>query len=136
MKRGTENALVITRKDSETAPAVIRSGGGNAQFAYDEFFKATINNEHTRRAYGRIVDRFLGWCEENKLELRNITPGLAGEYMQNLEGSSPTKNQALAALRAFLRRSCAAPRRPPQFVRVGAWDQAQRCGRQDARDQH
>ena len=37
----------------------------------------------------------------SKLELRNITPGLAGEYLGQLEGSAPTKNQALAALRNF-----------------------------------
>ncbi len=73
----------------------------NAAFAADEFFKASISNEHTRRAYGRIVGRFLTWCDERKLELRNITPGLAGEYVGQLEGSAPTKNQALAALRHF-----------------------------------
>lgn len=73
----------------------------NAAFAADEFFKASIGNEHTRRAYGRIVGRFLTWCGDRKLELRNITPGLAGEYVGQLEGSAPTKNQALAALRHF-----------------------------------
>lgn len=73
----------------------------NAAFAADEFFRASINNEHTRRAYGRIVGRFLTWCDARKLELRNITPGLAGEYIGQLEGSAPTKNQALAALRKF-----------------------------------
>jgi integrase/recombinase XerD len=86
---------------SETVPAIIERAGGNARFAYDEFFKATINNEHTRRAYGRIVGRLLAWCEKNDLELRQITPGLAGEYISQLEGSAPTKNQALAALRHF-----------------------------------
>jgi integrase/recombinase XerD len=73
----------------------------NAAFAADEFFKASISNEHTRRAYGRIVGRFLTWCDDHKLELRNITPGLAGDYVGQLEGSAPTKNQALAALRHF-----------------------------------
>jgi integrase/recombinase XerD len=73
----------------------------NAAFATDEFFKASISNEHTRRAYGRIVGRFLSWCDNCKLELRNITPGLAGDYVGQLEGSAPTKNQALAALRHF-----------------------------------
>src|ERR1700722_19063462 len=73
----------------------------NAAFAADEFFQAGISNEHTRRAYGRIVGRFLGWCNKRKLELRDITPGLAGEYFNKLEGSAPTKNQALAALRKF-----------------------------------
>jgi integrase/recombinase XerD len=73
----------------------------NAAFAADEFFKASINNEHTQRAYGRIAGSFLVWCDERRPELRQITPGLAGEYISQLAGSAPTKNQALAALRQF-----------------------------------
>ena len=73
----------------------------NATFAADEFFRASIGNEHTRRAYGRIVGRFLTWCGDRKLELHNITPGLAGDYLGQLEGSASTKNQVLAALRKF-----------------------------------
>jgi site-specific recombinase XerD len=73
----------------------------NAGFAADEFFKAAISNPHTRRAYGRAVGNFLAWCEERKLGLHQITPGLAGEYMTGLVGAAPTRNQALAALRHF-----------------------------------
>jgi Phage integrase, N-terminal SAM-like domain len=73
----------------------------NAEFAAEEFFRATISNEHTRRAYGRIVGRFLAWCNSRKLEVSNITPGKAGDYFGQLKGSEPTKNQALAALRKF-----------------------------------
>jgi site-specific recombinase XerD len=86
---------------STTVPAIILRTGGNARFAYDEFFKATINNPHTKRAYGRIVHRFLAWCHEHDLELHRITPGQAGDYIGQLEGSAPTRNQALAALRHF-----------------------------------
>ena len=64
-------------------------------------FEYGDRNEHTRRAYGRIVGRFLIWCDQRGLVLHNITPGLAGEYVSQLEGSAPTKNQALAALRHF-----------------------------------
>lgn len=83
------------------AVTVLQRSGSNACFAAEEFFKATINNEHTRRAYSRVVNRFLSWCDERGLQLQMITPGLAGEYMGQLEGSAPTKNQALAALRHF-----------------------------------
>jgi integrase/recombinase XerD len=75
--------------------------GANAIFAAEEFFKATLNNPHTKRAYSRAVVRFLAWCEHQGVELRQITPGLAGEYAGQLEVSPPTKNQALAALRHF-----------------------------------
>jgi site-specific recombinase XerD len=73
----------------------------SATFAAEEFFKATLNNEHTRRAYSRIAGRFLTWCNDRGLELREITPVLAGEYLSQLDGSASTKNQALAALRHF-----------------------------------
>jgi integrase/recombinase XerD len=91
------SALPITA----IAIAVLDRSGGNAVFAAEEFFKASISNEHTRRAYGRIVNRFLAWCDERGLQLQMITPGQAGEYLASLEGSAPTKNQALAGLRHF-----------------------------------
>jgi len=82
-------------------PEILVRAGANAVFAAEEFFKATINNTHTKRAYGRAVARFLVWCEEKGVELRQITPGMAGEYIGQLAVSAPTKNQALAALRHF-----------------------------------
>ena len=84
-----------------SAPAVLRRAGKNAMFAADEFFAARISNPHTRRAYARIVGRFLAWCEEQGIELRQVTPGLAGRFIEELPGSDPTKNLALAALRRF-----------------------------------
>jgi integrase/recombinase XerD len=58
-------------------------------------------NDHMRRDYGRIINRFLMWCDKRGLAVHQITPGLAGEYMAGVKGSEPTKNQALAALRKF-----------------------------------
>jgi len=82
-------------------PEILVRAGTNAVFAAEEFFKATVNNAHTKRAYGRAIARFLAWCEQSGVELREITPGLAGEYVGQLAGSPPTKNQTLAALRNF-----------------------------------
>jgi integrase/recombinase XerD len=82
-------------------PQILVRAGANAVFAAEEFFKASLNNPHTRRAYARAVIRFLAWCERHGLELRQITPGLVGEYLNEIEGSAPTRNQALAALRHF-----------------------------------
>src|ERR1700687_4600677 len=64
-------------------------------------FEAALSNDHTKRAYGRAVKRFLAWCEHEGIELRDVTPGLADKYMGQLQGSAPTKNQTLAALRHF-----------------------------------
>ena len=35
------------------------------------------------------------------IELRQVTPGLAGRFIEELPGSDPTRNLALAALRHF-----------------------------------
>lgn len=43
------------------------------------------------------MTRFLAWCEQSGVELRQITPGLAARYI----GSASTKSQALTALRRF-----------------------------------
>lgn len=91
----------ITKYDRTAVPAVLQRAGANAMFAAEEFFKALLNNDHTKRAYGRVVKNFLTWCENHNYELRQITPGIAGEYLAQLPGSAPTKNQALAALRHF-----------------------------------
>jgi hypothetical protein len=40
-------------------PDILVRAGTNAVFAAEEFFKATLNNAHTQRAYGRSVARFL-----------------------------------------------------------------------------
>jgi hypothetical protein len=45
-------------------PEILVRAGANAIFAAEEFFRATINNAHTKGAYGRSVARFLAWCEE------------------------------------------------------------------------
>ena len=84
-----------------SVPAVLERAGRNALFAADEFFGARISNSHTRRAYSRVVSRFLTWCELEDLDLSRVSPGLAGRFIDELPGDSATKNQALAALRQF-----------------------------------
>ena len=103
-----------------SVPAVLERAGAKALFAADEFFAARISNPHTRRAYARVVSRFLAWCEEEHLELARVSPGLAGRFIDELPGDSSTKNQALVALRHFfdtLVTRHAAPLNPFQSVR-------------------
>ena len=97
----SQSALLPASQALDRTPAVLRRAGKNALFAADEFFAARISNPHTRRAYARIVGRFLSWCEEQGIELRQVTPGLAGRFIEELPGSDPTRNLALAALRHF-----------------------------------
>ena len=103
-----EQELVPTTPDSLTEtehegafPAILVRAGKAACFAADEFFSARISNPHTRTAYAHQVSRFLTWCEDQGLELHQVTPGLAGRFLDQLPHRAPTKNQALAALRHF-----------------------------------
>ncbi len=98
--RPLENGLPALPLETAAA-AVLHRAGNNALFAADEFFQATISNTHTRRAYCRAVDSFLTWCAGGNIDLRQVSPGTAGVYLQSLQGSAPTKNQNLAALRRF-----------------------------------
>ena len=84
-----------------TFPAVLVRAGKAACFAADEFFSARLSNPHTRTAYARHVSRFLNWCEDQDLELHQVTPGLAGRFLEQLPGGASTKNQDLAGLRHF-----------------------------------
>jgi site-specific recombinase XerD len=82
-------------------PALVAQVGPAARFAWDELFKAHLQNSHTRMAYRRAVLRFLAWCEAQGLELRRVTPGTVGDYFDHHPGSIPTKKQHLAAIRRF-----------------------------------
>lgn len=102
------------------APAALERAGPKALFASNEYFAARISNPHTRRAYARVVRRFLAWCEKEGLDPFRLSPGQAGRFIHELPGSSATKNQALAALRQFFDRLATrrtAPLNPFQSVR-------------------
>lgn len=108
---------IVTWEQRETVtsdrfepPAIVREAGGNARFAYDEFFRAEIDNDHTRRAYRHAVNRFLIWTEGRGLALQQISPSVVGEYLRQLTtakgppASKPTRKLHLAAIRHFFDR--------------------------------
>jgi site-specific recombinase XerD len=88
-------------------PAVILSAGGNARYAYAEFFGDEVENGYTRKVYRHAVDRFLAWCQEQRYELHRIPPGSVGQYIRTLKTvagkptSKPTQKLHLAAIRKF-----------------------------------
>lgn len=69
---------------SRAMPAIIVEGGKAAQFAFAEFFDATIDNENTLLAYRRAALRFLAWCEDHDLALTQVMPGHVNTYIQKL----------------------------------------------------
>jgi site-specific recombinase XerD len=89
----TEKALAL--------PRLIAEAGAGAGFAYDEFFRASIRNPHTRAAYSRAVHRLLVWLDARGIPLVQVSPGMIGGYFDGMEGSVPSKKLALAAIRGF-----------------------------------
>lgn len=104
--------------ESSNAPAIVRVGGANARFAYDEFF-AGEENSHTERAYRHAVNRFLAHCESLGVALNEVTPGIVGDYLKRLQAeiktkrgqpsrfkaaSKPTRKLHLAGIRKFFDR--------------------------------
>ena len=95
----------------EALPAILDAGGKAARFAYQEFFYGEIRNPHTRLAYHRAVRKFLLWCQDQGMELQQISPGAVGQYLDQLKVTTSdgqqhaaaisTKKLALAALRHF-----------------------------------
>jgi hypothetical protein len=67
-------------------PALVADLGEEAAWRYVEFFTANIRNPHTRRAYLRACNRFLGWYEDRGLTLAAIWPHDVGTYIEELLG--------------------------------------------------
>jgi site-specific recombinase XerD len=83
-------------------PRLIAAAGPAAQFAWEEFFVGKIRNAYTRRAYLHAMRSFLKWIEARQIELVRMTPGMVGQYLDELPVSIPTKKLYLAGIRSFL----------------------------------
>lgn len=82
-------------------PAILEALGPSATFAWDEFFSGQLRNRHTRAAYEHAVRRFLNWLEPLEPNICRVSPGLVGQYLDQLPLAIPTKKLQLAALRRF-----------------------------------
>lgn len=94
-------AALVIREQTSHLPNLIRQNGDSARFAWEEFFYAVIRNEHTRRAYMGYARRLLTWAEERSISLKQISPALVGQFLDELMVSLPSKKLCLAALRHF-----------------------------------
>jgi integrase/recombinase XerD len=110
MAASTKNLPAVIEKPAPgpALPVIIQQAGGAAAFAWDEFFSGQCRNKHTRRAYAHAVRSFLAWPKLQGVELKHITPGLVGQYLDQLAtghpprpASIPTRKLHLAALRRF-----------------------------------
>lgn len=89
---------------SMVLPRTIADAGEDAGRLTLEFFAARIPNPHTRKAYGRAVWRFCGWCEAHCVGLRDIVPTTIAAYYVELQSALalPSLKLHSAALRHWL----------------------------------
>jgi len=81
-------------------PMLFKNAGEKAQYRFVEFFAAQIRNANTRAAYFNAVKKFCAWCEQNQVELEQVTPIHVALYIEQLgaEKSIPTVKQHLSAI--------------------------------------
>lgn len=92
----------ILPSPSTRLPALVSSADDRAQLRFLEFFAVTIRNPHTRRAYGRSIGEFLGWCSQHGIpSLAAVQPLHVATWIEQLgrEMSAPTVKQHLAGVR-------------------------------------
>lgn len=80
-------------------PSIVVDAGAHG--AYADFVIAQYDNDHTRRAYKRHVDGFLGWCDARGLSLPELRAHHIVAYRYGLRVGPAAKRQMLAALRCF-----------------------------------
>src|ERR1700720_650341 len=92
----------LVRITAPRLPELIAAAGERASMRFLEFFAANIRNPHTRRAYARAAEEFLGWCAS--VGVRSITdvqPVHVATWIETgtRELAAPSIKQRLAAIR-------------------------------------
>lgn len=98
--RAAVSTLILPHTERPVPSAVVAAGPA-AVFVWDEFFRGTLRNPHTRSAYGRAIHSFLDWLAPAGVPLPQVTPGMVGSYLDQLTLAVPSKKLALAGLRRF-----------------------------------
>ncbi len=83
-------------------PALVAAAGERASMRFLEFFAANIRNPHTRRAYARAADEFLGWCARVGVpSIAAAQPVHVATWIEaaRRELAAPSVKQRLAAIR-------------------------------------
>src|SRR5207248_8273551 len=87
---------------SRAVPALVATAGERASIRFLEFFAANIRNPHTRRAYYRAAEEFLGWCASVGVpSITAVHPVHVAAWIEasTRELATPSVKQRLAALR-------------------------------------
>jgi site-specific recombinase XerC len=95
-------AGTVSLRPTMRVPALIAAAGERAGMRFLEFFAANIRNPHTRRAYARAADEFLGWCASVGVpSIAAFQPVHVATWIEaaTRELSAPSVKQRLAAIR-------------------------------------
>lgn len=87
---------------SPALPALVTAACERARMRFLEFFAANIGNLHTRRAYYRAAEEFLGWCASAGVpSIAAVQPVHVATWIEGSarEHAAPSVKQRLAALR-------------------------------------
>src|ERR1700747_810559 len=83
-------------------PVLVAAAGERARMRFLEFFAANIRNPHTRRAYYRAAEEFLGWSASGGVpSITDVQPVHVATWIEasTRELAVPSVKQRLAALR-------------------------------------
>jgi site-specific recombinase XerD len=95
-------ASLARRPGDGFVPALIAAAGARAGMRFVEFFAANIRNPHTRRAYYRAAEEFLGWCAEAGVpSIAAVQPVHVATWIEagTRQLAAPSVKQRLAAIR-------------------------------------
>jgi integrase/recombinase XerC len=87
---------------SPALPALVAAARERASMRFLEFFAANIRNPHTRRAYARAVEEFLGWCASVGVRsIADVQPVHVATWIEagTRDLAAPSVKQRLAAIR-------------------------------------
>ena len=87
---------------SATLPTLVVAAGERASMRFLEFFAANIRNPHTRRAYARAAEEFLGWCVSVGVRsIADVQSVHVATWIETgtCELAAPSVKQRLAAIR-------------------------------------
>jgi site-specific recombinase XerC len=96
------NDLIVIGSQRSDTPALVAAAGERASMRFLEFFAANIRNPHTRRAYARAAEEFLGWCASAGVpSIADVQPVHVATWIEasTRELAAPWVKQRLAALR-------------------------------------
>jgi site-specific recombinase XerD len=83
-------------------PAILESSGRKARDRIEHFLRAAIDNDNTRRAYGRALGSFFAFLDGGKERVQDIGPLDVRDYLEAAKAnglSTATLKQHMAAIR-------------------------------------